>query len=122
MVLQAERAYQKQPTIFQNAKIVEGKNKGKKGLKRYIRRVGLGFKPPREVRGLCVCITQVLPIIILRSNYLCMLFQNERAFQKQAGARFGSKLAKNDKLKGKRYVRKVGLGFKVPKEVCMINC
>ncbi len=50
---QNERAYQKQPTIFQNKKrvlAVEGSSKEK--LPRYHRNVGLGFKTPREV-SLC---------------------------------------------------------------------
>uniref|UniRef100_A0A4W4E591 Small ribosomal subunit protein uS17 n=1 Tax=Electrophorus electricus TaxID=8005 RepID=A0A4W4E591_ELEEL len=44
-----ERAYQKQPTIFQNKKRVivpEGSTKEK--LPRYHRNIGLGFKTPRE--------------------------------------------------------------------------
>ncbi len=53
VVFQNERAYQKQPTIFQNKKrvlAVEGSSKEK--LPRYHRNVGLGFKTPREV-SLC---------------------------------------------------------------------
>merc|ERR1712048_111383 len=44
---QTERAYQKQPTIFQNKKRVAGKTvKGKE--QRFVKSVGLGFKTPRE--------------------------------------------------------------------------
>merc|ERR1712198_677375 len=43
---QTERAYQKQPTIFQNKKRVAGKVvKGKE--QRFVKSVGLGFKTPR---------------------------------------------------------------------------
>jgi small subunit ribosomal protein S11e len=48
-VLQSERAYQKQPTIFQNKKRSFGVKKVT--LKRYTRNVGLGFKTPSEVNG-----------------------------------------------------------------------
>merc|ERR1712001_612689 len=44
---QTERAYQKQPTIFQNKKRVAGKvTKAKE--QRFVKSVGLGFKTPRE--------------------------------------------------------------------------
>ncbi|CDQ64062.1 unnamed protein product [Oncorhynchus mykiss] len=46
-----ERAYQKQPTIFQNKKRVlvgEGGKEAKEKLPRYHKSVGLGFKTPRE--------------------------------------------------------------------------
>ena len=43
----AERAYQKQPTVFQNKKRLPGAKKVT--LKRYNRTVGLGFKTPNEV-------------------------------------------------------------------------
>merc|ERR1712071_34697 len=44
---QTEKAYQRQPTIFQNKKRVPGKIvKGKD--QRFIKTVGLGFKTPRE--------------------------------------------------------------------------
>uniref|UniRef100_A0A803JRG7 Small ribosomal subunit protein uS17 n=1 Tax=Xenopus tropicalis TaxID=8364 RepID=A0A803JRG7_XENTR len=43
-----ERAYQKQPTIFQNKKRVLQGETGKEKLPRYYRNVGLGFKTPRE--------------------------------------------------------------------------
>ena len=46
--MQQERGFQKQPTIFQNAKRLDGVKKG--ALKRYTRTVGLGFKMPLEVR------------------------------------------------------------------------
>merc|ERR1739845_20698 len=48
---QTERAYQKQPTIFQNKKRVlatEGGKEAKEKLPRYHKNVGLGFKTPRE--------------------------------------------------------------------------
>ncbi|KAJ1530495.1 hypothetical protein ONE63_005393 [Megalurothrips usitatus] len=45
MADQAERAFQKQPTVFLNRKKALGKSK--KGL-RYTRDVGLGFKTPRD--------------------------------------------------------------------------
>jgi len=46
-VEQNERAFQKQPTIFQGKKRVLGKKVGKKDL-RFYRNVGLGFKTPLE--------------------------------------------------------------------------
>lgn len=51
---QTERAYQKQPTIFQNKKRVlttEGGKEVKEKLPRYHKSVGLGFKTPREVKS-----------------------------------------------------------------------
>ncbi|XP_060758033.1 40S ribosomal protein S11 [Neoarius graeffei] len=46
---QNERAYQKQPTIFQNKKrVLVGDASTKEKLPRYHRNVGLGFKTPRE--------------------------------------------------------------------------
>lgn len=48
---QTERAYQKQPTIFQNKKRVLLGEGGKEKLPRYYRNIGLGFKTPKEVRG-----------------------------------------------------------------------
>ncbi|XP_068675170.1 small ribosomal subunit protein uS17-like [Montipora capricornis] len=50
MADQIEKAFQKQPSIFQNKKRVLGQT-GKKDKKkdlRYVRSVGLGFKTPRE--------------------------------------------------------------------------
>merc|ERR1711970_144973 len=48
MDIQVERAFQKQPTVFLNAKPKgHGKKKGNSG-KRYTRDVGLGFKRPKE--------------------------------------------------------------------------
>lgn len=49
---QTERAYQKQPTIFQNKKrvlVADGGKEVKEKLPRYHKSVGLGFKTPREV-------------------------------------------------------------------------
>ena len=48
--MQSERAFQKQPTIFQNRKRLPGVKKV--ALKRYTTSVGLGFKTPIEVRRL----------------------------------------------------------------------
>merc|ERR1711920_775418 len=45
---QSERAFQKQPTVFQNRKRLPGVKKG--AVKRYTTNVGLGFKTPREAR------------------------------------------------------------------------
>merc|ERR1712002_567596 len=48
---QTERAYQKQPTIFQNKKrvlVADGGKESKEKLPRYHKSVGLGFKTPRE--------------------------------------------------------------------------
>ena len=52
LVPQTERAYQKQPTIFQNKKrvlVADGGKEVKEKLPRYHKSVGLGFKTPREV-------------------------------------------------------------------------
>uniref|UniRef100_A0A8C6XYP4 Small ribosomal subunit protein uS17 N-terminal domain-containing protein n=1 Tax=Naja naja TaxID=35670 RepID=A0A8C6XYP4_NAJNA len=46
---QTERAYQKQPTIFQNKKRVLLGDAGKEKLPRYYKNIGLGFKTPKEV-------------------------------------------------------------------------
>jgi small subunit ribosomal protein S11e len=53
MDVQHERAYQKQSQLFLNGKkSVEAEKKKKKGRNshpgRYVRNVGLGFKPPKE--------------------------------------------------------------------------
>uniref|UniRef100_A0A8D3DZZ8 Small ribosomal subunit protein uS17 n=1 Tax=Scophthalmus maximus TaxID=52904 RepID=A0A8D3DZZ8_SCOMX len=51
VVFVTERAYQKQPTIFQNKKrvlIADGGKEAKEKLPRYHKSVGLGFKTPRE--------------------------------------------------------------------------
>ena len=61
--IQIERAYQKQPTIFQNKKRVLLGETGKEKLPRYYKNIGLGFKTPKEVqapseerrRPLCPC-------------------------------------------------------------------
>ncbi|KAB0352737.1 hypothetical protein FD754_017594 [Muntiacus muntjak] len=45
--IQTERAYQKQPTIFQNKRVLLGKT-GKEKLPRYYKNIGLGFKTPKE--------------------------------------------------------------------------
>jgi len=48
MADQTERAFQKQPTIFQNKKKIDGAKK--QTLKRYTKAVGLGFRMPLEAR------------------------------------------------------------------------
>ncbi|RWS08078.1 40S ribosomal protein S11-like protein [Dinothrombium tinctorium] len=48
MAEQTEKSFQKQPTVFLNAKPSLGKTKSKKKQLRYVRDVGLGFKTPRE--------------------------------------------------------------------------
>lgn len=45
---QTERAYQKQPTIFQNKKRVLLGETAKEKLPRYYKNIGLGFKTPKE--------------------------------------------------------------------------
>uniref|UniRef100_F7DU34 Ribosomal protein S11 n=1 Tax=Equus caballus TaxID=9796 RepID=F7DU34_HORSE len=46
--IQTERAYQKQPTIFQNKKRVLLGETAKEKLPRYYKNIGLGFKTPKE--------------------------------------------------------------------------
>uniref|UniRef100_A0A5F8GQC0 Small ribosomal subunit protein uS17 n=1 Tax=Monodelphis domestica TaxID=13616 RepID=A0A5F8GQC0_MONDO len=46
--IQTERAYQKQPTIFQNKKRVPLGDTAKEQLPRYYKNIGLGFKTPKE--------------------------------------------------------------------------
>ena len=46
--LQTERAYQKQPTSFQNKKRVLLGEPDKEKLPRYYKNIGLGFKTPKE--------------------------------------------------------------------------
>ena len=46
--LQTERAYQKQPTIFQNKKRVLLGETGKEKLPRYYKNISLGFRTPKE--------------------------------------------------------------------------
>jgi small subunit ribosomal protein S11e len=48
-ILQNERSFQRQPTIFLNRK--KGLSGKRRKSLRYHREVGLGFKTPREVRG-----------------------------------------------------------------------
>ena len=48
--LQTERAYQKQPTIFQNKKRVLLGETGKEKLPRYYKNISLGFRTPKEVQ------------------------------------------------------------------------
>lgn len=49
MLAQQERAFQKQPTVFQNRKRSGGGAGRRVSLKRYTKNVGLGFKTPSEV-------------------------------------------------------------------------
>lgn len=50
-LIQNERAFQKQPTVFLNKKSLQLATKKEKNKKlRYVRNVGLGFKTPREVK------------------------------------------------------------------------
>ncbi|NXX86626.1 RS11 protein, partial [Urocolius indicus] len=56
---QTERAYQKQPTIFQNKKRVLLGEGGKEKLPRYYKNIGLGFKTPKEPQG--VALAEVFP-------------------------------------------------------------
>jgi len=51
-ILQSERSFQKQPTVFLNRK--KGLGAKKRKSLRYIRNVGLGFKTPREVGWISV--------------------------------------------------------------------
>ena len=46
--MQQERAFQRQPTVFQNRKRAPGVKRVT--LRRYTRTVGLGFKTPAEVK------------------------------------------------------------------------
>ncbi|KTW25818.1 40S ribosomal protein S11 [Pneumocystis jirovecii RU7] len=46
LVLQSERAFQKQPHVFQNSKMILHKKSGKG--RRWYKEVGLGFKTPKE--------------------------------------------------------------------------
>ncbi|ELK28586.1 40S ribosomal protein S11 [Myotis davidii] len=48
LITTTERAYQKQPTIFQNKKRVLLGETGKEKLPRYYKNIGLGFKTPKE--------------------------------------------------------------------------
>ncbi|KAK7807554.1 hypothetical protein U0070_022363 [Myodes glareolus] len=53
--IQTKRAYQKQPTIFQNKKHALLGETGKKKLPRYYKNIGLGFKTPKEtIEGTCI--------------------------------------------------------------------
>ena len=47
LTVQSERAFQKQPHIFLNAKAQSGKSKKGKGGKRWYKDVGLGFRTPK---------------------------------------------------------------------------
>ena len=57
-MVQSERAYQKQPTIFQNRKRPAGSSK-RVTLKRYMRNVGLGFRTPAEVKPSRPCFSTI---------------------------------------------------------------
>lgn len=48
LTVQSERAFQKQPHVFQNQKVQGGKAKRKgKGGRRWYKDVGLGFRTPK---------------------------------------------------------------------------
>ena len=47
LAVQSERAFQKQPHIFQNAKVASKNSKKGKGGKRWYKEVGLGFRTPK---------------------------------------------------------------------------
>ena len=83
--MQQERGFQKQPTIFQNAKRLDGVKKA--AIKRYTRTVGLGFKMPAEVRCAvlntlnlinlrfdCLFLPPLLTQIIIESAWLICVF------------------------------------------------
>ncbi|EOA94397.1 40S ribosomal protein S11, partial [Anas platyrhynchos] len=59
---QTERAYQKQPTIFQNKKRVLLGEGGKEKLPRYYKNIGLGFKTPKE--SVCPCLCSLSPSLL----------------------------------------------------------
>jgi small subunit ribosomal protein S11e len=48
LTVQSERAFQKQPHIFQNAKVKSRKNRVGKGGRRWYKDVGLGFRTPKN--------------------------------------------------------------------------
>ncbi|KAG7269590.1 hypothetical protein CRUP_028642 [Coryphaenoides rupestris] len=63
--VQTEKAYQKQPTIFQNKKRVlaaDGGKEAKERIPRYHKNVGLGFKTPREMK--------MQRTVVIRRDYL----------------------------------------------------
>ena len=47
LAVQSERAFQKQPHIFLNAKVASKNSKKGKGGKRWYKEVGLGFRTPK---------------------------------------------------------------------------
>ena len=47
LAVQSERAFQKQPHIFLNAKVASKNSKKGKGGKRWYKDVGLGFRTPK---------------------------------------------------------------------------
>lgn len=74
---QTERAYQKQPTIFQNKKRVlatDGGKEVKEKLPRYHKSVGLGFKTPREVNYTLLNKNQPIILKLRVMFYLTMVF------------------------------------------------
>ena len=46
LAVQSERAFQKQPHIFQNGKVAKKSTRVGKGGRRWYKDVGLGFKTP----------------------------------------------------------------------------
>lgn len=47
--LQNEKAFQKQPTVFLNKKPPTGGGVRYRKVQRYVRKVGLGFRTPKDV-------------------------------------------------------------------------
>lgn len=110
IILQTERSFQKQPTIFLNRK--KGLGAKKRKSLRYTRNIGLGFKTPREV-GILACHFYASNI------FFCFIVQQtEKSFQKQPRLNLNLKLGSKKKVL--RRHRSVGLGFKTPREVCVL--
>ena len=73
LIPQTERAYQKQPTIFQNKKrvlVADGAKEVKEKLPRYHKSVGLGFKTPREVTWI---VQEMIQTNVVKLELLCSL-------------------------------------------------
>lgn len=76
MAEQTERAYQKQPTVFQNSKYsVHGIGKKSGQLNRYVKNVGLGFKTPREVCFLSVTIFAIIAYLIFKTKIYIKFYE-----------------------------------------------
>lgn len=48
LAVQSERAFQKQPHIFQNSKVARKSARSGKGGRRWYKEVGLGFRTPKN--------------------------------------------------------------------------